>query len=151
MLDSFRVTLLADVRRFPGSKKYPQFNQDALQKSLQATGVLYQHFPDLGGRRKPVSNSKNKVWRHPSFRGYADYMQSTAFAAAYQKLTEAAAEQTTAIMCSEAVWWRCHRSMISDLLKAEGWTVMHIMDKGVIKEHPYTAPAKVTHGKLSYH
>lgn len=151
MLDEFQTKLLADVRRYPGSRKYPQFNQEALKKTLEKLDIKYQHFPDLGGRRKASKDSENTVWQHPSFRGYADYMETLAFDKAYQTLTETAAKQPTAIMCSEAVWWRCHRSMISDQLKADKWTVLHMMDVGVAKEHPYTAPARLIKGRLTYH
>ncbi len=144
------VQLLADVRRFPGSRKYPHFGKDALAQDLPLKGISYQHFPELGGRRQPVKNSINTAWRNTAFRGYADYMQTDEFTEAIQKLITTADESKTAIMCSEAVWWRCHRSLISDYLKASGTEVYHIMAPGKVQLHPYTSAAKIVDGKLSY-
>jgi uncharacterized protein (DUF488 family) len=148
MLQSFRIELLADIRRFPGSRKYPQFNTDTLSASLQQAGIAYVHLPELGGRRKPLPDSPNTVWKNEAFRGYADYMMTDDFKAALHELEKLACEYTTAYMCSEAVWWRCHRALVSDYLKAAGWNVMHIMDVGKATEHPYTAPAREVQGKL---
>lgn len=150
LLHSFDIEVLVDVRHFPGSRKFPQFNKDSLQLSLPENGIEYTHLVDLGGRRKPVPNSKNDAWRLDSFKGYADYMETESFQSALTILKEIASEKNTAIMCAEAVWWSCHRSMISDILKVEGWTVMHIMAENKATEHPYTAPAKVVDGKLNY-
>lgn len=150
MLKSFEVELLVDIRHFPGSRKYPHFNKDSLQVSIPKYGIEYRHLIDLGGRRKANVDSKNSVWRHPAFRGYADYMETSEFKDSAAGLEKLARHKTTAIMCSEAVWWRCHRSMVADYLKANGWTVMHIMETGSAKEHPYTAPAKVVGGSLTY-
>lgn len=118
--------------------------------SLPEAGFQYKHMVELGGRRKVDPNSKNDGWRLDSFRGYADYMETNEFKNALKELEVLAAEKRTAIMCSEAVWWRCHRSMISDALKVEGWEVIHIMGENNAPEHPYTSPAKVVHGKLDY-
>lgn len=145
-----KIEVLADVRRYPGSRKFPQFKKENMEIYLPKNGILYEHFVDLGGRRKTLPDSKNSIWRHPSFRGYADYMETEEFRLAVEGLKELASEKNTAIMCSEAVWWSCHRSMISDYLKAEGWTVLHIMGKDKTNEHPYTAPANVVEGHLSY-
>jgi uncharacterized protein (DUF488 family) len=150
LLHGFKITLLADVRNFPGSRRYPHFNKESLEASLKKENISYIHYKDLGGRRKPVPGSVNTAWRHEAFRGYADYMQTEEFQTALADLKSQAIKQHTAYMCSEAVWWRCHRSLISDQLKSEGWTVMHIMEAGKEKEHPYTAPAKIINGKLSY-
>ena len=150
MLQSFQIDLLADIRRFPGSNKYPQFNKPLLEASLQKANIQYIHIPELGGRRKPKSDSVNTAWRSASFQGYADYMETEEFKKAVKELEQLALSQRVAYMCSEAVWWRCHRSLVSDYLKAGGWKVMHIMDEAKATEHPYTAPAKVVQGKLFY-
>jgi len=150
MLQSFNIQLVADVRNYPGSRKYPQFNKDALEISLPQTGIQYVHLKELGGRRKAKPDSKNTAWRHAAFRGYADYMETGAFKEGIEALIKYAADQRTAYMCSEAVWWRCHRSLISDYLKVQGWKVMHIMGTGKAEEHPYTSPARIVNGKLTY-
>jgi len=144
------VALVADVRRHAGSRKYPHFNPDALAHSLAAQGIGYEPVPELGGRRTARPDSPHTVWRSLSFRGYADYMDTPAFDAALTRLVDAAHVRRTAIMCSEAVWWRCHRSMIADALKAQGAQVLHIMEGGRIEEHPYTSAAHVVNGELHY-
>lgn len=138
-LKSFRIEVLVDVRCYPGSKKYPHFNVSALEVYLSEAGIGYMPEVALGGRRKPKPDSKNTVWRSESFRGYADYAETEAFERAIARLTEVAQLKRTAYMCSEAVWWRCHRAIISDYLKAGCWTVLHIMKEGVAQEHPFTA------------
>jgi uncharacterized protein (DUF488 family) len=145
LLTSYRVEILVDVRRYPGSRKYPQYNIPALVESLANANINYQHIEALGGRRKPKSDSHHTVWRNDAFRGYADYSDTDEFKEGMQQLTAIAAQHRTAYMCSEAVWWRCHRCIISDVLKAEGWTVMHIMGDGIAKEHPFTAAYRSTH------
>lgn len=150
MLDSFDIEHLVDVRRFPGSRKFPQFNKDDLEISLPENKIKYTHLEDLGGRRKAAPDSKNTVWRNASFMGYADYMETPAFREALKTLKEMAVNDRIAIMCSEAVWWCCHRSMVADALKAENWKVMHIMGPDKEQEHPYTQPAKIVNGQLSY-
>jgi uncharacterized protein (DUF488 family) len=150
MLSSFHIEVLADVRNFPGSKRYPHFNKDNLGDALMQNQIEYVHFKDLGGRRKPVVGSVNTAWRHEAFRGYADYMATKAFHKAMDDLRTIASNRATAYMCSEAVWWSCHRSLISDQLKSEGWEVLHIMEKGKATEHPYTKPARIVNGRLSY-
>jgi uncharacterized protein (DUF488 family) len=150
MLLSFQIGMVVDVRRFPGSRKYPQYNQQELQWRLAEHTIDYLHLENLGGRRKAVPESKHTAWRHPAFRGYADYMDTTPFKEGIKTLEEAGMKFRIAYMCSEAVWWRCHRSMVSDYLKSLDWQVWHIMDVGKAKEHPYTAPAKIVNGKLCY-
>ena len=150
LLQSFDVKTVADIRRFPGSRKYPWFNKDPLAEELQQAGITYIHLEGLGGRRKVQVHSKNSRWRNTSFRGYADYMETGDFRKEVAKLEAIALEQPTACMCSEAVWWRCHRSMVSDYLKAQGWTVLHIMSPGKAEEHPYTSPARVSNGHVFY-
>lgn len=150
MLRSFDIKVLADVRTFPGSRRYPHFNKPSLGQELKNHDIAYQHFPELGGRRKPRPDSSNTAWRHVSFKGYADYMESDEFKQGIERLEKYGLENATAYMCSEAVWWRCHRALVSDYLKIRGWQVMHIMDSGKATEHPYTKPAKVVHGELFY-
>ncbi len=151
MLKSFQIEVLVDVRSFPGSRKVPHFNKENLKISMPQVGIRYIHIKNLGGRRKVQLDSKNTSWRHLAFRGYADYMETDAFREGIDELKQIALSKRTAYMCSEAVWWRCHRSMISDYLKSEGWKVMHIMGVGKAEEHPYTQPARIVAGKLTYH
>lgn len=145
------IKLLADVRSLPGSRRYPQFNRETLAASLGKAGIHYEHFPELGGRRKPRLDSRNLAWRNASFRGYADYMETEEFRKGVERLLDlAAGTGPTAIMCAEAVWWRCHRSLISDYLKARRIQVMHILDANKTQPHPYTSAARVVNEKLSY-
>lgn len=150
ILKSFRIELVADIRSFPGSRKFPQFNKEALQVSLPDEQMLYVHIKYLGGRRKVKADSKNTAWQHAAFRGYADYMETDDFKKGINVLEKKAMQYRTAYMCSEALWWRCHRSMVSDYLKVDGWKVFHIMGIGKAEEHPYTSPAKIIGGELSY-
>ncbi|MEP6712980.1 MAG: DUF488 domain-containing protein [Ferruginibacter sp.] len=150
MLHSFEIKTVVDIRSYPGSRRYPHFNKEALEISLPENNIQYIHLKELGGRRKVNPDSKNTAWRHLAFRGYADYMETDTFKEGIEALEKIALKQRTAYMCSEAVWWRCHRSMVSDYLKVAGWIVMHIMAVGKADEHPYTAPAKIVKGKLSY-
>ena len=144
------IQALADVRRFPGSRKYPHFNVEPLAHALQDAGIEYVPFPELGGRRKPLPDSPNTAWRNDAFRGYADYMRTPEFAAGMERLAALASTKRTAIMCSEAVWWRCHRGLIADWLKVRGVRVLHIVDARHVAEHPYTSAAHVTNGELDY-
>ena len=145
------IKLVADVRMFPGSKRYPQFGREALAKSLGESGIRYEHFPELGGRRTPKPDSRNTAWRNASFRGYADYMKTEQFQNGIERLLDVAAESgATALMCAEAVWWRCHRSLIADYLKARGVEVLHILGENKVEPHPYTPPAHIVNGRLSY-
>jgi uncharacterized protein (DUF488 family) len=150
MLQSFEVELLADIRNFPGSRRYPHFNSENLAKSLADSGMAYEHIKALGGRRAPRPDSGNDAWRVAAFRGYADYMETEEFKDAALHLETLARSKTTACMCSEAVWWSCHRALVSDYLKAKGWTVMHIMKAGKAEEHPWTKPARIVNGQLTY-
>lgn len=150
LLRSFDITLAADIRSFPGSRRFPHFNSGNLQEALPGAGIGYMRIPELGGRRKVRPDSPNTQWRHPAFRGYADYMETSAFREGIEILTAAAHRRRTALMCSEAVWWRCHRSMVADYLKSIGWTVIHIMDTGKGQEHPYTRAARIVEGSLTY-
>ena len=150
ILASFKIESLADVRSFPGSRRYPQFNKDRLLASLAAAGIEYVHFPDLGGRRRAKPDSLNITWRNETFRGYADYMETEDFLKGIERLLEIASTHRTALMCAEAVWWRCHRSLIADYLKAEGITVLHILGAGKADEHRFTSAAQIVDGQLSY-
>jgi uncharacterized protein (DUF488 family) len=126
LLGEAEVQLVADVRAFPSSRRHPQFNQGALAAWLGDAGVSYMHVPGLGGRRAPGPRSPNGGWHQDAFRGYADYMASPEFLRALGDLEAAAREAPAAIMCAEAVWWRCHRRLISDALVARGWRVEHL-------------------------
>jgi uncharacterized protein (DUF488 family) len=151
LLEENGIKAVADVRMFPGSKRYPQFGREALAKSLSEHGIRYEHFPELGGRRKAKPDSHNTAWRNESFRGYADYMETEVFRNGITRLVDLANQSgPTAIMCAEAVWWRCHRSLISDYLKAHGIEVIHILDEKKTEPHPFTSAAKIVEGALSY-
>ena len=151
LLKANHIKLLIDVRSLPGSRRYPQFNKERLVDSLGKSGINYEHFPELGGRRKAKPESKNTAWRNASFRGYADYMETDEFYKGIKRLLDLAADTgATVIMCAEAVWWRCHRSLISDYLKARGIEVMHILDANKTQPHPYTSAARIVNGELSY-
>lgn len=150
LLKGSHIKLLADIRSYPGSKRFPHFNKEALQKALPKHDIAYQHFPALGGRRKTSKDSKNTAWKNSAFRGYADYMERDDFKKAIVELESVAEKQLTAYMCSEAVWWSCHRSLVSDYLKSIDWKVMHIMGENKSQEHPYTSAAKIVKGQLSY-
>jgi len=150
LLRSQRIEQVADVRRFAGSRKHPWFGKDELPRRLAEAGVGYARIEELGGRRKPDPASRNTVWRNPAFRAYADHMGSDEYRRGRARLLHAAARGRTAILCSEAVWWRCHRSMIADDLKAAGVCVLHIMSPTKVVEHPYTAAAHVVEGRLEY-
>src|SRR5437773_7863337 len=151
LLEENEIKLLVDVRAWPGSKRYPQFNKDTLAESLNAHGIRYEHFPELGGKRKSRPDSRNTAWRNVSFRGYADYMETEEFRKGVERLLDLAREAgPAAIMCAEAVWWRCHRSLISDYLKARGIEVIHILNADKTEPHPFTAAARIVNGKLSY-
>lgn len=129
------IQLLVDVRSFPGSRRYPWFGQEALCTALAGDGIDYIHLPALGGFRKPLPHSPNTGWRNASFRGYADYMQTEQFRHAVDVLIGLTAAQRTAYMCSEAVPWRCHRSLLSDALLARGVDVVDIIDAGQCRPH----------------
>jgi uncharacterized protein (DUF488 family) len=141
---------IADVRRFPASRRHPQFAREALADALSATGVAYEWLPELGGRRAPRRDSPNTGWHNASFRGYADYMGTEPFQAGIARLMELARVKATACMCAEQAWQQCHRGLIADYLKAAGWQVVHILPRGQIEAHPWTAPARIVDGALTY-
>lgn len=150
LLKANRIEALADVRSLPGSRKFPHFNSETLKTALAENGIDYVLLKQLGGRRKVRPDSPNTVWRHAAFRGYADYMETAEFREGIEELLKLARKKRTTIMCAEAVWWRCHRSMISDYLKASGVTVEHIMDGGKNVIHPYTSAARIEGDNLVY-
>ena len=150
ILQSFSIEVLVDIRTYPGSRRYPHFNKENLEIILPANNIEYIHLKSLGGRRQSKPDSKNTTWKNAGFRGYADYMETHEFKNAIQQLEAIALKQRTAYMCSEAVWWSCHRSMVSDYLKVNSWNVYHIMEVGKVTEHTYTKPAKIVDGRLSY-
>ena len=150
ILEAHRIEVLVDVRMFPGSRRYPQFNRAALAESLTELGIEYKHEPRLGGRRAPRADSHNTAWKNAQFRAYADHMEGDEFRNAVKELLQLAGRARTAVMCAEAVWWRCHRSLISDYLKAAGHTVVHIINETKTEEHPFTSAARIVNGELSY-
>ena len=150
LLLAHEIKVLVDVRSFPGSRRYPQFNREDLAASLASLGIEYRHDRRLGGRRTPRADSINTAWKNASFRAYADHMESEEFRRGVEELLEVAANERTTVMCAEAVWWRCHRSLIADYLKAEGHTVLHIIDQNKTEEHPFTSAAMIVNGRLSY-
>jgi len=151
LLRSHATELVADVRRFPGSRRYPHFNQENLGSVLREHGIDYLHFPELGGRRNAKPDSPNSAWRNEAFRGYADYMETEEFRRGIERLLEEARRRRTAVMCAEALWWQCHRSMIADYLKFAGCRVLHILGPQKTEEHRYSQPAQIINGQLTYH
>ena len=150
VLRHHQIEAIADVRRFPGSRRLPQFGENALREGLAAHGVHYCWIEELGGRRRPVKDSTNLAWRNSSFQGYADHLQSAEFQRGLQCLLQMAANERTAMMCAEVLWWRCHRSMVADVLKLKGLEVLHIQDENRVIRHPFTSPARQIGGLLTY-
>jgi uncharacterized protein (DUF488 family) len=150
ILAAHDIGALVDVRSFPGSRRYPHFNKSELAVALESVGIDYLHLPELGGRRKPSPDSRNMAWRNASFRAYADHMESEEFQKGIETLLRLGRKTRTAVMCAEAVWWRCHRSLIADYLKAKGLDVVHLIDAKRTEVHPYTSAARIVAGHLSY-
>jgi uncharacterized protein (DUF488 family) len=150
LLARHQVEAVADVRRFPGSRRQPQYAQEPLRSALAEQGIGYHWVEALGGRRRPRPDSPNIAWRNTSFRGYADYIAGEEFADGLNELLEVAGRLRTSMMCAEAVWWRCHRALIADVLCVRGIKVVHIMDETHAVVHPYTSPARIDQGRLSY-
>jgi uncharacterized protein (DUF488 family) len=145
-----RVQLLADVRRYPGSRRVPWTNSSELESLLGTRSIEYRHFEGLGGRRRPTEASDNAAWRNAQFRGYADHMGSAGFAAELAELEVEARLRRTAVMCAEAQWWRCHRRMLADVLVARGWRVLHLDLRGKVTEHKLTPFAAVEGALVRY-
>jgi uncharacterized protein (DUF488 family) len=150
ILRAHGVTRLIDVRTVPRSRTNPQFNRDTLPPSLESSGISYEHMPGLGGLRRPAKDSVNLGWENASFRGYADYMQTEEFAGNILELIERAAHDRIAIMCAEAVPWRCHRSLVADALIVRGIPVRHIMTGKDAKPHTLTKFAHVDGDRVTY-
>jgi uncharacterized protein (DUF488 family) len=143
LLEGAGVKLLADVRAIPRSRTNPQFNIEALPSELAAYGVGYEHFPELGGRRgRALDASPNQFWENASFRNYADYAGTQAFRTGLERLRRLGQQQSSAIMCAEALWWRCHRRIIADYLISAGETVCHILGPGKIEPARLTPAAR---------
>jgi uncharacterized protein (DUF488 family) len=149
-LQAFEIELVIDVRRFPGSRRLPQFNGAALEELLEANGIGYRWIEALGGRRRPDPASLNTGWRHPAFRAYADHIVTEEFADGLFELMMLARGLRTAIMCSEVLWWRCHRRLIADVLTSLGVEVIHIRDATHSDLHKLTSPARMVRGQLAY-
>lgn len=150
ILQSHGIRKLIDIRRFPASRRHPQFNSEALQQALVACGIQYDHMESLGGRRAPSRHSINLGLRNAQFRGYADYMMTEPFIGAATILKQTAKTGSTAIMCAEADWHHCHRSLVADWMKSNGVRVLHLLAEGSSEEHYYTQAAVIRDGVLSY-
>jgi uncharacterized protein (DUF488 family) len=150
LLSASKIEAVADVRRYPGSRRSPHFAREPLTSALENRGLLYIWFPELGGRRTPRSDSPNTAWRSAGFRGYADYMATEVFAEGLDRLVNLACGLRTAILCAESLWWRCHRGLIADVLRWLHFDVIHILGPGSTASHPYTAAARIVGGRLSY-
>ena len=150
MLKAHSIAELVDIRTIPRSRHNPQFNRDCLPASLEAAGIAYRHMPALGGLRHARPGFVNTGWRNASFRGYADYMQTEEFKDALEELIGIAREERLAIMCAEAVEWRCHRSLVADALEVRGVPVEHIQSATRAKRHRMTPFAQVNGTEIVY-
>ena len=150
VLRAHDIELVADVRRFPGSRRLPQFGSSALERALAEFGIGYCSLPALGGRRQPLKDSPNDGWRVAAFRGYADHLATEEFANGLMELLMLANGLRTAARCAEVLWWRCHRRLIADVLVTLGIRVLHIRDATTVEEHRLAAPARLVRGTLSY-
>jgi uncharacterized protein (DUF488 family) len=150
MLTTARISTLVDVRRFAGSRRNPQFSGETMGAALAKEGIDYLPMPDLGGRRPAREDSPNLAWRNAGFRGYADYMATSPYQTGRERLSKLAQGKRAAVMCAEAMWWQCHRSLIADDFKADGWQVIHLLSPGRGQEHPYTSAARIVGGRLDY-
>lgn len=151
LLQQHDIAVLIDIRRYPGSRKFPHFNRDNLQASLPQTGIEYVWLENLGGRRKKAAGESNNLGlRNESFRNYADYMLTSEFKEGIRELLAIAKDKPAAYMCSESMFWSCHRRLVSDYLLAQGITVQHIMPKGELRPHTLTPGAKVKAKVVTY-
>lgn len=149
-LQAYDIELVADVRRFPGSRRLPQFGAAELDAGLAKHHIAYKWLPSLGGRRQALPDSPNTGWTHSAFRGYADHTVTEEFAEGLEELLILSGGMRTAIMCAEVLWWRCHRRIISDVLVTLGFDVIHIRGSKFSEHHKLTAPARLVDGRLSY-
>jgi uncharacterized protein (DUF488 family) len=150
LLHAHQISQLADVRTVPKSRRHPHFAGEALARTLPEAGIAYRHLAALGGLRKPRKDSRNTAWRHESFRGYADHMETAAFQRALEDLIAWSGAQPTVVMCAEAVWWQCHRQLIADALVARAVEVRHIMSPRSAPLHALTAFGHVHDGRVTY-
>jgi uncharacterized protein (DUF488 family) len=151
LLEGAGIQAIADVRRYPGSRRNPQFGAEALHDTLAKAGIRYEQLGDeLGGRRRPAPDSPNGAWRVDQFRGYADHMASDEFAAGVERLERLACEARTAVMCAEADWHRCHRRLLADVLLARGWAILHLGPDGSLTPHELTDFAVVRDERITY-
>ncbi|HJR58421.1 MAG TPA: DUF488 domain-containing protein [Vicinamibacterales bacterium] len=150
LLEKHGIRQLADVRLIPKSARYPHFAREPLAAFLERRGIAYQHFVDLGGRRKPLPDSVNTAWRVEGFRGYADYMRTARFRQAIDRLLAFASQARTSVMCAEAVWWQCHRRLLADALLVRGVPVLHILASGAAGPHELSEFAREVEGELIY-
>ena len=150
LLQRHDVRQVADVRTVPRSRRHPHFGADALAWALPRDGIAYRHFGALGGLRRPKSDSRHTAWSHPSFRGYADHMETDGFAAGLEDLMSYSCVAATAVMCAEALWWQCHRRLLADALTAHDVAVVHILAGGTAQRHEITPFARISEGRVSY-
>ena len=150
LLADHGIGAVADVRRFPGSRRYPWFAGETLAQALSEAGVAYLWVPELGGRRTPVPGSPNGAWRNPAFQGYADHLAGAEFATGLARVLDSAAVRPTALMCAEAVWWRCHRRLVADVLVHRGFDVLHILGPGQVQAHVPSPEARPEGDVLIY-
>ncbi|MEB2188161.1 DUF488 domain-containing protein [Xanthomonas campestris pv. campestris] len=150
LLRVHRIEAVVDVRRFPGSRRYPWFASEVMASALAEIGLAYVWLPQLGGRRRAQPGSPNGAWRNAAFQGYADHMSSAEFQQAFAQVTTLAASTRSALMCAEALWWQCHRRLISDLLVHRGHAVLHVMSEKPAQPHQLTPGAQVAGADLIY-
>ena len=148
LLHEHGVGRLADIRRYPGSRRYPHFAAESLERTLPEHGIAYVHFEELGGRRKPAKNSPNSAWENEQFRGYADHMATPEFQRAVDRLLEG--PETTAVMCAEAVPWRCHRNLLADELVRRAIEVVHIVGPASAQPHALNKMARIDGDRVIY-
>lgn len=150
VLERYGIEALIDVRRFPGSRRLPQFGSGQLARDLQRAGIAYEWLESLGGRRRASKQSVNSAWRNDAFRAYADHLASEEFAEGLNELLMVGHGLKTVVMCAEVLWWRCHRRLISDVLVSLGAEVVHIRDANHSELHRLVEPARVVRGRLTY-
>jgi uncharacterized protein (DUF488 family) len=150
VLAAHEIELVADVRRFPGSRRLPHYAAPALEASLAERGVAYRWLPALGGRRRPDPASPNDGWRVPAFRAYADHVATEAFAGGLFELLMTARGLRAAVLCAEVLWWRCHRRILADVLASLGVPVVHLRDARAAEPHRLAPPARIVRGTLTY-